>query len=275
MHLIFKQYAERLERLRADESTLRNHQRTAVLFDKSGLDPLTCEDVDIEKWLVGLTREDGREMAARTKRLHLENLSAVYAYAVRRRLLPVSPMEGVRLPREPDKEPRVLETHELRELLRRCTTERQHLLLHILIYTGMRRNEVRTLEWENVSADTITVVNGKGGKLRHVPIHPALAEVLADTPRTTPAVFPGRDKVALSQTAMQGDLDAVRGEIDCCFHDFRRTVATSLVENDVPTNLVDSILGWAPRTVQGRYYVRTAGQRLQEAILKLYASDPL
>src|SRR5690348_11462503 len=172
---------------------------------------------------------------------------------------------------------------ELKELLRRAQTERQHLMLHLFIYTGMRRNEARTLEWENITSDTITVVNGKGGKLRHVPIHPALAEVLADTPRLTPAVFPGRgrkrDCVSLSQTAFQGDLDAVRtggGEtIDCSFHDFRRTVATSLCENEVPTSLVDEILGWAPRTVRERYYVRKADRRLQEAILKLYADDPL
>jgi integrase len=67
----------------------------------------------------------------------------------------------------------------------------------------------------------------------------------------------------------------VRGDVSCSFHDFRRTVATSLAENDVPERIIDSIMGWAPRTVGRRYYIRRADHRMQEAILRLYADDPV
>jgi integrase len=268
MHLIFQQYDERLNRRRAKPHTLRNYRRTVTLFEESGLDPLTAEDWQIEEWLAGLP------VAPRTKRLHAENLSATYNYALQRRVLTQSPMDAVKLPREPDKEPRILEVDELRTLIQAAITDQEWLMVHLLIYTGMRRNEVRTLRWEDVSATSLRVI-GKGDKLRHVPLHPRLQEVLVEARHKGSAVIAGPHGEPLSETGIWNRLERVRGEIDCSFHDFRRTVATSLAENDVPERIIDGIMGWAPRTVGRRYYIRRADHRMQEAILRLYADNPL
>lgn len=269
MDLIFQQYLERYARLRFSASATINFKRTVTLFEESGLELLTARDFEIEEWLTSL------QLAPRTRRLHLQNLSAAYNYAVRRGMLQVAPTETVRLPREPDEEPRILENHELRQILRNAQTERQELLAMTLIYTGMRRSEIRNLMWEDVSPESIRVKHGKGGKLRHVPLHPALAEVFLthSTPKS-PYIFPGRGG-PLSQTGVGVELDKLRGDIECSFHDFRRTVATSLIENGVLEMVVDKIMGWAPRTVGQRHYIRTADTLAQEAILKLYANDPI
>ena len=275
MHLLFSQYDERLQRRRAKPNTLKNFRRTAALFEESGLDPLTAEDWQIEEWLAGLP------LSPRTRRLHLENLSATYNYGVHRRVLTTAPTESVRLPREPDKEPRILETRELRHILDNSTTAEQELLATTLIYTGMRRNEVRGLKWEDISPTSIKVI-GKGDKLRHIPLHPALGELIAPVLERIedgmePAssyVFPGR-KGPMSESTLFYILEKARGGVRCSFHDFRRTVATSLAENDVPEGIIDRIMGWAPRTVGRRYYIRRADHRMQEAILRLYADNPL
>lgn len=266
-HLMFDQYVERLQRREAKPNTLKNFRRTATLWGQSGLDPMTAEDWQIEEWLAGLP------VAPRTRRLHFENVSAAYNYAVHRRLLQVAPTETVKLPREPDKEPRILEQEELRYMLGNCMTHEHLLLLSTFIFTGMRRNEVRFLKWEDISPSSIKVV-GKGGKLRHVPLHPALMELIVrQTPRS-PFVFPGRSG-AKSESTLFNMLETVRGKVHCSFHDFRRTVATSLTENGVQEGIIDRIMGWAPRTVGRRYYVRFADAAMQEGILRLYASDPI
>src|SRR5690348_6293478 len=150
-HLIFQQYEERLRRRQSAASTIKNLRRTAELFSESNLDPLTAEDWQIEEWLAALRNaKNGQPLAPRTKRMHMENLSAVYNYAVHRRMLQVAPTESVRLPREPDKEPRILENAELRELLGNAENPQHRMMLMLLIYTGMRRNELRSLRWENV-----------------------------------------------------------------------------------------------------------------------------
>jgi integrase/recombinase XerD len=269
MHLMFQQYEERLTRRQAEDNTLRNFRRTATLFGESGLDPLTAQDWEIEEWLAGLP------LGPRTRRLHLENTAAAYNYAVRLRQIPVAPTETVRLPREPDKEPRILESNELRHILRNTITEQQELLVTTLMYTGMRRNEVRGLKWDDISPESICVI-GKGGKLRHVPIHPALAEAIVTRTPSSEYLFPGRKGDApMSEATLWYLLEKVRGKVFCTFHDFRRTVATSLAENEVPEGIIDRIMGWAPRTVGRRYYIRRADHRMQEAILRLYADDPI
>jgi len=268
MHLIFAQYAERLERRQAKPNTLRNFRRTVTLFEDSGLDPMTADDEQIEEWLTGLP------LSPRTRRLHFENLSAAYNYAVHRRLLQQAPTESVRLPREADKEPRILESSELRRILGNTMTSQQELLVTTLMYTGMRRAELRGLKWEDISPTSLTVV-GKGDKLRHIPLHPALAEAIVTQVPKSEYVFPGRKGGPMSESSLFYILEKVRGDVRCSFHDFRRTVATSLAENDVNEGIIDRIMGWAPRTVGRRYYIRRADNRMQEAILKLYADSPI
>ena len=173
--LVMEQYLERLARLQAQPTTLRNVRRTAALLEQAGLDPVRAQDHEVEEWLTGLP------LASRTKRLHLENLRAACRYAVRRGTLKQSPTEYVRLPFEPDVEPHILTSNELREIRSRCFSDSQRLMFHLFAFTGMRRNEVRYLTWEDIdpSAESIRVRFGKAGKLRHVPIHPALGEVLS------------------------------------------------------------------------------------------------
>jgi integrase len=289
-HPLFQQYEERLIRRGATESTLSNFRNTAARFGESGLDPMTATDVDIEEWLAGLrvprtkgdgvevTSKDGRRkgcLSARTVRLHKENLSAAYNYAVHRRILPASPVEAVRLPREPDKEPRILTNGELRHILGNCITDEQELLITTLAYTGMRRSEIRHLRWEDIAPTTITVREGKGGKLRHVPLHPALSELIVRHEPKPGYVFPGRNGALRSESSFFYILEKVRGAVFCTMHDFRRTVATQLAEHEVPNHVIDKIMGWAPRTVGSRYYIRTADLRMQEAILRLYSDDPI
>ncbi len=271
MHQMFQHYHTRLTLREAKERTLRNHRRTATLFEEAGLDPLTAKDWEIEEWLIRLP------LSPRTKRLHFENLSAVYGYAVHRGLIERSPMEFVKLPRTPDEEPHILETEELRRVIRNAQTDQDILLAYLPIFTGMRRAEIRNLLWEHVklSASTITVVDGKGDKLRHVPIHPRLAEVLVAcrNPRDRAVIsYLGEP---LSDAGLATRLDRIRDGVDCCFHDFRRTVATSLAENAVPERIIDGIMGWAARTVGNRYYIRKADPLMQEGILRLYADDPV
>jgi integrase len=153
-------------------------------------------------------------------------------------------------------------------------TDEQELLITTLMYTGMRRSEIRHLRWEDIAPTTITVRQGKGGKLRHVPLHPALGELIVRHEPKAGVRLPRTQRPQVG-VGLFYILEKVRGDVFCTMHDFRRTVATQLAEHDVPMNVIDKIMGWAPRTVGSRYYIRTADLRMQEAILRLYSDDPI
>jgi integrase len=276
--VIFDQYEERLHRLKRHRSTITSYRNATQPFREylrdgripaESVDPLT-----LEEYFAQLDRAPG------TKILHLSQIGAAYRYAHRRGLVTADPTVDVRLERVPDKEPRIIPNQALRDMKARLSGDREWLIWHLFTYTGMRREEARLLKWENIKlADgTITVV-GKGGKLRHIPIHPALGEVLTERdPGENPWVMQGQTRrgheTALAQGTLHRVLDCItRGEYKT--HDFRRTVASSLYKNGVDGDTIDKIMGWSPRVVRTRYYVNVAPVQLQRAILKLYADDPL
>jgi integrase len=67
------------------------------------------------------------------------------------------------------------------------------------LFTGMRRNEVRFLEWPDLdfpppaapNSGRITIRQGKGCKYRIIPFHPLLADILRPHRLPSGPVFPG------------------------------------------------------------------------------------
>jgi hypothetical protein len=58
-------------------------------------------------------------------------------------------------------------------------------------------------------------------------------------------------------------------------HTFRKTVATVMYEQGVRGHVIDEIMGWAPRTVRDRHYIRIAPKAMRDAILTHYQNDPI
>lgn len=271
MHLIFEQYSERLRRRKKAPRTLTNFARAAGGFDTwaraAGVDAARATFAEVEDYF------DQLDLAASSKRTHLANLRAAYRYAQRRGLIAYDPTIDVFIEREPDEEPTILSGFELRDIRDRCLDQRDWTLFHLLAYAGLRRNEARTLLEGNVDlpANTLRLV-GKGGKLRLIPIHPALGEALRLTGDPAAAVLRGRFHLMSEDTLHKVGKRLAPGHT---FHAFRRTVASNLRRNGVEEFVVDRIMGWAPRGVQRRYYLNVADEQLQRAILKLYADDPV
>lgn len=273
MALVMDQYAERLRRQRSSEYTIRNfdvvRRRFQRWLEERGLSEATAAWGDIEDYIYGLP------LAASSQAQELRWLQAAYNYAAKRGTLRHNPTLDLKVPLGPDKEPRIITNGALREIREGLWREKDCVFFHLLAYTGMRRGEIRSLTWENVELadETIVVVGGKGGKLRLVPIHPALGEVLNRLEPKEKFVIPSPGEKGVALETIQ----AMARRLHPTFtpHDYRRTVASSLGRNEVPDAVVDKILGWAPRSVYRRYYRRVVDDELKRAILRLYADDPL
>jgi integrase len=278
--IVFEQYSERLRRKRKSPHTLRAFGKASSRLDAwLTIQGLTAESVTYE------TLEeyfDTLDLAASSRAMELRYIQAAYNYGIRRGVLRHNPALDIEVDQPADTEPVIIPNHVLREIRETISLERDWIWFHLLTYTGMRRSEVRGLRWDDGRADGSVVrleeqtlrVIGKGGKLRLVPIHPALGEVLTEG-RREPGRFvvpsDGQNGVALET------IQAMTKRLHPTFtpHDHRRTVATSLARNDVPERIIDRIMGWAERSVRDRFYVNVATDELHRAILKLYADDPI
>jgi len=270
---ILDEYETLLERLRRQPKTVKNFHNAAKRFsswcEERGVDPNAPDPRFVEEYFLEPT------LAVSTRGIHLTQLRAAFKYAMRRGVIDYDPTVDVILPRQPDTTPRTIPNKYLRTAQENCTSDEQLLLFRIAAFTGCRAFEIRKMRWQDVDLAMKTLeVIGKFGKRRLIPIHPALGEILAECAQEPgDLIFPGH----AGREAHHATMDERIGKIipTYTFHDFRRTVASSLDANGVGLSEIDEIMGWAPKTVFARHYRRVAPERLQQAILKLYADDPL
>jgi site-specific recombinase XerD len=122
--------------------------------------------------------------AVSTVRRHLAYVLAAYRYAVRHELVERDPTADVRLPRLPDHDPATYSNEQLRQLHAAVCNEREELVFFLFAFAGLRLGEVAGLEWRQVGFEHWQLrLAGKGGKLRLVPLHPALNELLREACR--------------------------------------------------------------------------------------------
>ena len=221
--------------------------------------------------------------AVSTVRRRLAYVWAAYRYGVRHELVERDPTADVRLPRLPDHDPATYSNEQLRQIHAAVRNEREELVFFLFAFAGLRLGEVAGLEWRQVEFDRWQLrLAGKGGKLRLVPLHPAVTELLREQrPRTG-----GREWVLgtingqpLSANTLGGSVRAIvdRAGVEVAqpSHAFRRTVATVMYENGVRARVIERIMGWAPRQMYERHYLRVADAAMHEAIRGLYAEDPI
>ncbi len=297
LDLLFERYRTRLVNRNRSPQAIANFTRSVVPFQHWLSERDIRPEALAEDHLYAYFNSSDYPYAPGTRRLHAVQIRAAYRYGHSKGWLSgADPFADFELPAAPEPDPKPLTVEQLRASRRACRNWRHVTLWGLLVYAGMRRNEIRMLSWEDVDLkkDTITVV-GKGGKRRVIPIHPDLREILDSAPETgTPQAPPppfGPKQGAVLWTQARGSATKGRGghyangrsfeklkeafSPDYGFHRFRKTVATSLADNDVPGDVIDKIMGWAPAGVRARYYVKTKDASLQKAILKLYADDPL
>lgn len=282
MSLVMEQYSERLRRKRSSPHTISSFATISTRLGRwlgsQGVQDDQVTYLLLEEYFDQL----GLDMAPNTVAQHMKLVKAAYNYAVLSGRLRHNPAIDLKLPSAPDREPITIPTSCLRIIRDRIRTEREWVFFHLLAYTGMRRAEIRGLIFDDGSDDRSVVrfdeqtirVLGKGQKMRLVPIHPALGEVLAEQDQR-----PGRfvvhsdGKNGVAEETIQAMVKVLSPVFTP--HDYRRTVATSLARNNVSERIIDRIMGWSKRTVRDRYYVSVAPTELHRGILKLYADDPI
>ena len=275
MSLVFEQYTERLRRKRKSPHSISGFATASTRLERwlaaQGLTAETATYVILEDYFDGLAVE----MKPSTAETHLKYVRAAYNYAILRGTIRTNPALELEIAKGPDVEPKILPNECLRVIRDRISLQRDWIFFHLLAYTGMRRAEIRGLRWaDNVALDEQTIrVVGKGGKLRLIPIHPALGEVLSECPHHGPFVVYSTGKRGVASETIQDMTKRLSPFYTP--HDYRRTVATSLARNGVQENIIDRIMGWSARTVRDRYYVNVAVEELHRGILRLYADDPV
>ena len=153
------------------------------------------------------------------------------------------------------------EVHRLHRVLDRHThvrpsRARQADVIRLLLLTGCRKSEIRTLRWQDVDGDTLNLTDAKTGPRRVFLNAPARA-ILERQPRSGSAyVFPS---LANPRQPLSSDLPlwrSVRKEAgieDVRLHDLRHTFASHAVLHGIPLPVVSRLLGHRRPSMTLRY----------------------
>jgi integrase len=285
MHLIFERYLTLLDQRQRDIKTLRANRvclkHLDTWFGAYGIDPATPTDDDLQTFFAA----QSHQFAYNTVKNRLTIVRSFYAWATKQGMVERNPVTDVKIGRAPEIEPETLSNDQLRAVMAACRTDREYLLFMLLTYTGMRKEEILTLKWQDIDWKNQELkVIGKFKKFRKVPIHPALAEALnhsmfhhrregqlyvLETNRESRISPPHFQKIWTDVLKRAGV------ELGQPAHAFRKTVATVLYERGAREDYIDRIMGWAPSSVRSKHYSRVADNSIHEAILRLYQDDPI
>ncbi|MEL6960407.1 MAG: tyrosine-type recombinase/integrase [Pseudomonadota bacterium] len=183
----FKRYAlhERGMRPRSYQSIMAS---VAMLCDWADTDDISRLDHGTVKAFLYWGREE-RAWEARTFRNHRQYLKSYFTWCLGQAIIKQNPVEGIDKPKLPQRLPRCLNREDTQTVLAyprwhswryRIEAIRNETILYLLVYTGMRLQEMLNLETGDVDlrAGAILVRQGKGQKDRSVPIHPRLLPIL-------------------------------------------------------------------------------------------------
>ncbi len=205
--LVFCEIERRLAPLTC--SAYHRDVRVCMTFlEADGFTDLAAVTVrDLRRFLADeVTRRPSPSSQSRT----IAALRCFFRFCVEGEYLDRDPAAVLRTPKKRDALPDVLDRKELGRLLDMPARddvwqrthagkgERDRLALALLAYSGLRRAELLGLDWDDIDFERrlIRVRHAKGGRMRMVPIHPALVPLFVsylDTrqPLTEPALFVG------------------------------------------------------------------------------------
>lgn len=258
-HAEVKKQFSSLER---DRSFLKNQIFPA--FGARRIDVLTS--VQIEQWL-GTMRREG--LAPKTCNNCLGLLKTILSYGAKRLGMP-NPARDVAPIKLPEQDYAYWTENEIDTALRFVAEHASEKLpaIMVAVYTGMRDGEIWGLRWDCVDLEKrqITVKRSfcvksrklkettKGKRIRRIPIHPKLIDLLAELKNTTTdgeQVISGFD---FSHAARTMRTIAKRAGVrSITYHDLRHTFATMYMRQGGSIYTLQALLGHTSIKMTERY----------------------
>lgn len=217
----------------------------------------------IKKYMVSLQE---RGLTDHSQHDYARVVRTFFAYCVRDELLRESPFAKIKMPKVAEDLPVVLTDDEIRTVLQTVELQRNLMIVHFILDSGVRAAELLALNIGDVDMQTgmVTVRLGKGQKSR-------LTSIGATTRKGIRRYFLTRrrtgpdDPLLVSEgggnnrLAYQGLMSAFRimqqesGVEKLTAHTLRRTMATKSLENGLDAYIVARLLGHADMQMLNRY----------------------
>jgi site-specific recombinase XerD len=155
---------------RLTEHTTKFYQSTLHIFitwcKSQGIEHL--HQVTRAHWRMFLAGLEKQGLSSATQHKYARALKAFFNFAVNDELLEASPFAKVQMPKLEQKVLKSFTQDEIKRILKACLNERDKAIVLMLLDSGLRANELASLNVQDIDLKTgaVTVHNGKGQKGR-------------------------------------------------------------------------------------------------------------
>ena len=220
-------------------------------------------------WLADMA---GRGLARTTVARRVSALRSFYRFCGRTGRIDINDLSWLRAPRPPKSVPKPVSEEEARALLAAIfrrrgddwAKQRDFALLMMLYGSGLRVSEALGLTRRDVPLGDWLRITGKGGKIREVPVLPAIAEAVAAYVGACPfdggpdaPLFVSARGNAFGARAAQRLVESLRLELSLPAHvtphALRHAFATHLLGNGADLRAIQELLGHASLSTTQRY----------------------
>lgn len=152
--------------------------------------------------------------------------------------------------------------------------QRSRRTVYLMLFGGLRLSETAALRWRDVDLELaeLMVIDGKGGKDRLVPMHPALVEELSKVRNPNPgwAVVGGRDGKPLTHKSLAHTFERwLPGlGIQITAHRLRHSFATEMLRHGADIRAIQDLMGHTSLETTQRY-LELCNEQLRGAVEKL------
>ena len=208
---------------------------------------------DVSDWMIHLSSNSNaknKDTAKSSANARLRVIKAFYNWLIEMGYLEFSPCEAVRRFREAKNVKIYLSDEEWSSMILKCKDLKQRLMLAMVLYTGLRRQELVDIKMSDISDNRLTV-HGKGRKERVLVLNDYVVDLMNEYLATR------KDSCEhLFVTRRKGFGDYESGEIHGLSEEsFRQSVKKAAIEAGIDEKRVKKI---APHTLRRTFAVNLA-----------------
>ncbi len=180
---------------------------------------------------------------------------------------PVDILKQKRVDRSTVKRSNYLTAPEAREVLSVLSEHPVELAIGLMFYTGLRKNEALSIQWENVTEELITIKDTKNHREHLIPITKRIQEILDRIPkRPSPYLFPSPVDKQRHIKDVRPTLKRIESSTGLSFkcHDLRRTFATRASESGIDYLMIKRLLNHKTNDITAQYIQWDSKENLQK-----------
>lgn len=267
---VFEEYKKATTYHKAPDTCKLDNMRIASFLEWSGISKLNqITDKRLQDYLNHRILTD--KITLQTANHHITIIKTFLNFGVKRKFIPENPIKQFKKYKIPKNPPKFLTKDETEKLLKKAKATPLYPLILTGLYTGMRRNELFNLDWQDIdfARDIITVRNKddfttKSKNFRTIPLNNALKAVLLPRRKANGRCFDITNERRIFRRLIKDT--GVKGEVG--YHILRHTFASHLAMQGVDLTTIASILGHADISTT-LIYAHLTKDHIKSAVEKL------